>query len=457
MKKIGSLKILPSHKIKESMVSIGFECLDRKLFNPERCYDPLGESGVKYARVQTGWAICEKVKGEINFEWLDDIVNNLLDRGILPWFNVGFGNPAYMENVPNKTAVGCVPLYYGEETLEAWLRFAKELAKHFRGRVTHYEIWNESDGDQFWYPKKPDPAEYAKLISITGEAIRSEQPEAKIGACTACSRFDYVERMAKSLRPGELDFYCLHRYTVFPELGWTEQVKEVKRIFERNGHQLKLWMGEGGYPSWFPKGHWMYPRENNNSSERQQAVYQLRNYILDAALGLERTSFFQMADMWECPYEKATSTINKPAAHGILNGLVYTKKQSYYTISRLAVLLSGKIETLDTAYFAYNLVGASRCETVSVQRFSLLKDGKPLYVYYLPTDIQDEEATRTGFCLDIFAHGVEPIKDPVLIDPYTGDVFALDEATVGVGVQAEGLPIAEYPLIICDRSTYEIE
>ena len=101
MKKIGSLKILPSHKIKESMVSIGFECLDRKLFNPERCYDPLGESGVKYARVQTGWAICEKVKGEINFEWLDDIVNNLLDRGILPWFNVGFGNPAYMENVPN--------------------------------------------------------------------------------------------------------------------------------------------------------------------------------------------------------------------------------------------------------------------------------------------------------------------------------------------------------------------
>jgi len=42
-------KSLPYHssEIEKSNVSIGFECLDRELFNPERCYDWLGKSGVK--------------------------------------------------------------------------------------------------------------------------------------------------------------------------------------------------------------------------------------------------------------------------------------------------------------------------------------------------------------------------------------------------------------------------
>ena len=60
MKKIGRLKTYTSKEIENSYVSIGFECLDRDLFNPEKCYDLLAESGVKYARCQTGWAKCEK-------------------------------------------------------------------------------------------------------------------------------------------------------------------------------------------------------------------------------------------------------------------------------------------------------------------------------------------------------------------------------------------------------------
>lgn len=41
MKKLGKLKTYSSNEIKESYVSIGFECLDRELFKPEKCYDPL--------------------------------------------------------------------------------------------------------------------------------------------------------------------------------------------------------------------------------------------------------------------------------------------------------------------------------------------------------------------------------------------------------------------------------
>ena len=39
MQKIGKLKIHTSAEIEQSCVSIGFECLDRELFDAGKCYD----------------------------------------------------------------------------------------------------------------------------------------------------------------------------------------------------------------------------------------------------------------------------------------------------------------------------------------------------------------------------------------------------------------------------------
>ena len=163
MKKIGKLKTFKSSEIKDSYISIGFECLDRELFKAEKCYEPLGKTGVKYARCQTGWCRCEKEKGVYDFKWLDDVVDSLLANGVQPWFNIGYGNPIYMDDIKGPAAVGCVPLYYGEETLEAWCNYVAALTKHFKDRVTHYEIWNEADIGSFWYPKKTSGAELSKF------------------------------------------------------------------------------------------------------------------------------------------------------------------------------------------------------------------------------------------------------------------------------------------------------
>ena len=195
MQHIGKLKTYTSEEIENSYISIGFECLDRDLFNAEKCYAPLAQTGVKHARVQTGWAKCEKQKGIYDFTWLDNVVDNLLCRGILPWFNVGYGNPIYMPDVTNPTAVGCVPLYYGDECLQAWKNFLRALTEHYKGRVTHYEIWNEADGRNFWYPSTANPDEYAKLIALSADVILSVYPKAKIGGnISAPYYFDYADR-----------------------------------------------------------------------------------------------------------------------------------------------------------------------------------------------------------------------------------------------------------------------
>ena len=108
----------------------------------------------------------KKTAGVYDFAWLDAIVDNLLRRGIQPWFSAGFGHPihtpvpAYEEqfrqsgNFPAngmvRGYVGEVPLYHGPRAMAAWKNYLAAMAEHFAGRVRHYEIWNEPDLHVFW-------------------------------------------------------------------------------------------------------------------------------------------------------------------------------------------------------------------------------------------------------------------------------------------------------------------
>lgn len=457
MQLLGKLKTFSAREIEKSYVSIGFECLDRDMFNPEKCYDLLAQSGVKHARCQTGWAKCEKEKGVYCFSWLDRIVDSLLQRGVQPWFNVGFGNPIYMPNIPatNPTAVGCVPLYFGDEALDAWTRYVAALASHFKDRVTHFEIWNEPDSKSFWYPQKPDGAEYAILFNHTATVIRREIPQAKIVACGVTSPYHtaFIEPFLSHVQKDLIDCFSYHAYTTIPEFRYEAIVAHMRRMLDVHGMQhVALWQGEGGYPSWAYEGHWLVKKGCNN--ERAQAVWQLRRYFLDVYYGVQRSSFFQMADMWEKPYVTAAVVRPKPAAHGILNGKIYTPKESYRTITNLATIFSDEINPA-ASYMHVDVADASVCEMLSCITLTYEKGGFPIYAYYLPTSV----AQTAPVCYRATVGLTHALCDPILIDPYTAEVFAISDGiscSGGVTEYAE-LPLRDYPLILTEKQAFQIE
>mgnify|MGYP003468440406 CR=1 FL=1 len=63
LKKTASLRSKSAAEIKSSRLGIGFEKLDRDAFDPEKAYDKLAAVGVKWVRIQSGWAKTEKIKG----------------------------------------------------------------------------------------------------------------------------------------------------------------------------------------------------------------------------------------------------------------------------------------------------------------------------------------------------------------------------------------------------------
>lgn len=449
MRKIGTLKVKSSQEIAHSRVGVGFECLDRDLFTPEKCYDLAAKSGAKYVRVQTGWARCETVKGKYDFAWLDDIVDNLLKRNMIPWFNVGYGNPIYMPDAPNSTAVGCVPLLYGEAVTDAWLAYTEALAQHFEGRITHFEIWNEPDISHFWYPGKPNALQLAQLIKLTGNVIRQKIPTAKIGTCTSNSSLDYLHLLFAGLNKEEIDFYCLHNYDRFPEhsprMARLEIIKELLKAHDLQ--HVELWMGEGGHASWHPVGHGQC--KEGGGSERRQAVWHLRRFFLDLEADLKLTSLFMIVDLWEKPYEKAKEVLSKPAAHGILNGITYTPKKSYETLGYASAVLSGNCKVVPR--FADVLPKNDtpiRCICFSV-------NGKNVLAYWQETPIE-EERVEPEQCTRVVFSPLKRFTDPVLVDMFTGEVFEIREGEELGEDPYKDLVIGEYPRLLCERDTFEI-
>ena len=63
LKKVGDVKKFASREIHHSRLGIGFEKLDRMAFDPENAYDKVADVGVKWVRIQSGWARTEKEKG----------------------------------------------------------------------------------------------------------------------------------------------------------------------------------------------------------------------------------------------------------------------------------------------------------------------------------------------------------------------------------------------------------
>lgn len=466
MTRIGKLKILPSNQISlGSHASIGFECLDRDLFDPESCYDLLQQSGVKYARVQTGWVKCETQKGVYNFKWLDSIVDNLLQRGIQPWFNVGFGNILYMPDSRTSSAVGQVPICYGPEVLEAWKNYVTALAKHYAGRINYFEIWNEPDLVNFWAPGESNPVEYAELVDLTAEVILKIDAKAKIGACMSeafASSSEHYKNFTWDFAAHvkHLDFFCYHRYATRAEVDLPQNVAFLKKIFALNGHNsIELWGGECGYPTQLPLDHTIYPAGQSN--EHIQAVALLRYYVTDAAVGCRMTSFYTIADYAQKPYQTATGVMKNFSLFGILNGETYTPKLGYTALANISNLLRDDFKVSDR-YIALTTHYTRPYVNMPQQPFcaAFEKNGHPFYAYYYPTYLEEEcGLLQPEICVriqNIFEQ--DAMQDPVAVDSLTGDIYEPESREDFKSLTLlYGLPVAEYPIFIVERSELEME
>lgn len=463
MQKTGKLKTVDSWHSSAKHLSVGFETLDRELFDPEPCYELLGESGVKFARCQSGWSLCEQSPGKYVFDWLDRVVNRFLELGIQPWLGLTFGNKLYSPDAKHPSAVGCPPICYGEKAVEAWKNFIREVVRRYRGKVTHFEVWNEPDNRQFWGPGAPDPAQYVELVRITSSVIRAENPEAKIigGA------FADVQAAEECLKLGMgefCDIVSYHSYTMYPEFYAKMFADFMRECVRRHAPHLKIWHGESGCPSQ-SGDHYDEWIRLFRSDEEVQAKWLARRIATDFRNGLDMFSYYHTSDLTLKPYVNGDGVPTKAGRMGLLAAPEVKPKMSYRVLQHFCALFDDSLKTCplrsmvayDNVYDPCLAPERPRDGFTNIIVDSCTREGYPFYLYYYPGDLQRSQTLSAALGNTFQAVAENSIAEPVLADTVSGMVYSFSRFALKDGkLFLQRIPLTDYPLILTDRKALKL-
>ncbi|MFZ5830651.1 MAG: GH39 family glycosyl hydrolase [Planctomycetota bacterium] len=460
LKLLGKVKPQSALAIEKSPLSVGFETLDRQMFDPARTYEHLARLGAKHARCQTGWARTETQRGKYDFGWLDDVVDNLRKIGVQPWFNLGYGNPLYTPEATDHGAVGWAPVF-SEDARAGWLRFVAAAAEHYRDRVNQWEIWNEPNITNFWKPSKPDAKAYVELVRITAPVIRKRVPNAMIiGGAYAGIPMPYIEECLEAGMAELVDRVSYHPYRPMPETGtrgfasYAAEIARLRELVAQYRQGAELWQGENGCPSQGGPGS-AGALSQLDWNEQRQAKWLVRRIITDMSLGLELTSYYHTVDMvGRAGMAMYAGKINYK---GLLRANEYTPKPAYFAYQCLAALFDARTQRAPEARMETASEPPEAFQSAVFERWqewshAAGKPGRAIVAWWAAADLQKPfEPQRVDLKLTSPA-GCAP-ESPVLVDPLSQEVRTLPQPErTGEAVVFRGMPLRDYPLFVTDRA-----
>ncbi|MBO4539159.1 MAG: beta-galactosidase [Clostridia bacterium] len=451
--------------IRNPYFGVGMEKLDRDAFDPKDVIDRVAELGVKWVRIQSGWAKTEKEKGEYDILWLDEIVDGLLSRDLTPWICLCYGNPIYDERAKKIVGgVGCPPVY-SEEAYNAWLAYCRAVAVRYKGKVEYYEIWNEPDG--LWNGGS-DPVSYAEFCKKTSIAVKEGDSEAKtiVGSVAQIDPSFALDCLHNGFLDGA-DAFSYHGYT-YDERIFAELNGFYGRVIGKNG--TKIIHGECGSQS----------RNGGNGAfkgfstdETKQAKQLLRQMVTDRSSGIFFSSYFSATDMHENLFAKAGKPIKKHGYFGLLSASFDEKgtacapfqpKPSYYAYQNLCAFLPEEAKSISVPYWISRAKDdrTARSLFLSIRKRlskrigkvwhddrlaglvtrAYEKDGATTFLYWLSTDLVANRKKN----LMVEATFIEE-REPKLVDLLTGEVAGLAYVRDGKKIKTT-LPVRDYPIAV---------
>jgi hypothetical protein len=457
--KVGKVKAKSALEVKNSRLGIGFEKLDRDVFDPEKAYDKVAKIGVKWIRLQSGWQRTEREKGVYHFEWLDKVVDNLLVRGLRPWMCLCYGNDLYTERAKTAYgAVGCPPIQTEEER-QAWQNYVKAIAQHFKGRVMEYEVWNEPDGDGCW-KFGPNATDLGNFTIATAKTLKEVDPEIKVfGVALMAPRLNFINQAFCTGMGAYIDAVTFHEYTT-DERRVPDRVRSLAGLVQHYNPKLEVIMGESGSQSRSGGNGALWPCA---WTPRRQAKQLLRHMVQDLTTEVKFTSYFSCMDMIEAlnGVVGEVATYTDYGYFGVLGADfdeegrsvgTYTEKPSFYALQTLAAVFSEDFEQCNIALLqepeksdriAGRDVAIWDMTTAAFRR----QNGSYAYVYWRPTELltTEYEATVSFECSAL----PEKMR---LIDMIDGTVYKIPDSMMEKDeygtVHVHNLPIKDYPMVL---------
>jgi len=283
-------------------------------------------SGATWYRDEMTWSNAEKVKGKMEIlpEW-DMRIDKSLELGLIPLLELNFGNRFYDE--------GGAP--YTEEGIAGFVRYCRTMVEHFKGRINHFEIWNEYNIKGFNPTNRP-PEDYARLLKAVYPAIKEINPNATvIGCSTAGVDLGWIERVFEAGGYDYMDAVSIHPYS-WPrgpeESGYLRNLQLLLDLMKRYGEVKPIWVTEIGWPT---------HTATNGVSEIKSGAFAVRAYVLTLASGFPVDMF-----NWYNLQDKGTDPLYSEDNFGLVKHsggveVPFAAKQNFVAFSTMNRMLEG--------------------------------------------------------------------------------------------------------------------
>lgn len=240
--------------------------------NVVRSVQMLKDGGVTFVRQSFPWQDIEPAPGQYSWAKYDFIVEQLNQAGI--------GILARVDTIPqwarpptdDTTAFDKGP----PQDFNNYANFVAAIATRYKGRIGHFQVWNEPNLNGEWGGKPISPEQYGLLLKYTWEKVKAVDPTALIVTAGLAqttedgvktnnlNELDFIDRLYKSGAGPYFDILSVMDYglgnspedrRVSPDRTNFSRLLLAREVMVRNGDAKKpIWVSEYGWlslpPDW---------------------------------------------------------------------------------------------------------------------------------------------------------------------------------------------------------------
>ena len=427
----------------------------------EYLWPTIWDQGFSWARVSGWggtllWSAVEREKGKYAIDpRSDEAITELVENGVKPLMILCYNNPIYDDG-------GWFNFALTGEARDAFVAYCRFMARHFKGRVSCYEIWNEPG-----LGSDEHLAIYCRLLRDAAQAIRAEDPRALISFCGLAFQFFPEEIKKQNYGFGIFDKLMENRFVIdgidIAELvdvfGWHAQGearygqsdavekfalyrKEVKNFHDQAhangfGGTLKaseFWLG-APYPPYGDEK-LEFAGQQTRLTEIRKAKDTVRLFMAQAGMGVKSfwcNNWFTQVQ-WDDGFFRSGFAAD-PVAPVQPNAL-------YYVLRNLCTLMSQ----------------TQPCETLRIQcsnkegPFQIFNFSLPDDRYYVGLWLMDKSGdTHPGVATDILVEDL--VAESVAgIDTFNGFAQELEFENTSNGLVIQEILVRDYPLLLSIRA-----
>ncbi|HCU36012.1 MAG TPA: hypothetical protein DGT21_11365 [Armatimonadetes bacterium] len=310
--------------------SIGMNVFQQQVWWYAHQVPLMAAAGVHWVRPwlkwENTWSMQEPEPGEFDTRALDAALRRMELHG-QRYEYILFGAPHW---VAGGQRAGVPP----ENKLDLWGQWVERVVGRYRGRIGHYEVWNEPD--LMWPDDTRASGEhYLAMLRATWDAAKRADPDCVIHGLSHSGNEQWLDNVGRQDPGRSMDLATLHVYS--PPADLSAQLARRRAVLARHGMaDMPVWVNEFGAPACdFSPGY----SARCNCSELSQAVTLTADYAQILAFAPDSKAF------WFCSYDPRDPTTQSQwtwdAGVGILY-LGFLPKLSYAALAGVAQMLDGR-------------------------------------------------------------------------------------------------------------------